>query len=99
MGVAAPAPDPYEDWLQGQGINPGSEEERARFFELYVQDTTGWCGQQFSLSEDERHWITRANEIVEWASMYAASEQAEFLEPIVRLAREIRPMPKSLEIS
>lgn len=91
--------DPFADWLVGQGVNPQSEEERSRFFELFVADTTGWDGQQFSLSEDERHWILKCAEILAWLEVYIMSDaEPVYLETLKRLVAEMRPMPSSLNI-
>lgn len=97
MSIAEPT-DPFEDWLEANGCFQPPEEERARLFGQFVADTTGWDGQQFSLSEDERAWIFRANELIEWVKLYLMAPEDAYMETIKRLAGQLRPMPKSLEI-
>jgi hypothetical protein len=97
MSIAEPT-DPFEDWLRSHAVTPISEEERAKLFNQYVEDTTGWDGQQFSLSEDERAWIIRANELIEWVRLYLMTEEEPYLETVKRLTAQLRPMPSSLNI-
>jgi aminoglycoside phosphotransferase (APT) family kinase protein len=97
MSIAEPT-DPFEDWLEAHGHITPAEDERARLFGQFVADTTGWDGQQFSLSEDERAWIFRANELIEWVKLYIMAPEDAYMESIKRLAAQLRPMPKSLEI-
>lgn len=67
-------------------------------FDAYMMDTTGWDGRQFSLTEDERHWIRRANEVVEWLRLYMVAEDQRFLDSAMRSLAGMRPMPGSLKI-
>lgn len=67
-------------------------------FAAWVQETTGWDGQQFSLTEDERHWIRRANEVIEWLRLYAHTGDQKFLDSALRTLNGIRPLPGSLSI-
>lgn len=67
-------------------------------FEKYVSETTGWDGKQFSLTEDERHWIKRANETIEWLRLYQNAGQQEFLDSALRSLVGLRPLPGSLTI-
>lgn len=97
MSIAEPT-DPFEDWLTAHSATTINEEERGRLFAQFVADTTGWDGQQFSLSEDERAWIFRANELIEWVKLYIMAPEDAYMESIKRLAAQLRPMPKSLEI-
>lgn len=97
MSIAEPT-DPFEDWLRSHSVTPINDEERSKLFGQYVADTTGWDGQQFSLSEDERAWITRANELIEWVKLFVMTGEDPYLETIKRLAAQLRPMPTSLEI-
>lgn len=97
MSIAEPS-DPFADWLREHEVAPINEDERARLFAQYVQDTSGWDGQQFSLSEDERAWIIRANELIEWVRLYAMTEEEPYLDTVKRLVAQLRPMPSSLNI-
>lgn len=67
-------------------------------FEHWVREATGWDGKQFSLTEDERHWITRANETIEWLRLYAHVGNQEFLDSALRSLNGLRPLPGSLTI-
>ena len=97
MSIAEPT-DPFEDWLREHAVTPINEEERGKLFNQYVEATTGWDGQQFSLSEDERAWIIRANELIEWVRLFVMTEEEPYLDTVKRLTAQLRPMPKSLEI-
>lgn len=97
MSIAEPS-DPFADWLREHEVEPINEDERARLFAQYVQDTSGWDGQQFSLSEDERAWIIRANELIEWVRLYVMTEEEPYLDTVKRLVAQLRPMPSSLNI-
>lgn len=65
-------------------------------FGQYILETTGFDGQQFSLTEDERAWITRANEIIEWLRLSALDPRA--LDAAMRCLASLKPMPSSLSI-
>lgn len=67
-------------------------------FERWVVETTGWDGKQFSLTEDERHWITRANETIEWLRLYAHVGDQKFLDSALRSLNGLRPIPGSLTV-
>lgn len=99
MPVATPDRDPFELWCLDNDID---ENDRATAFGRYVEETTGWTGQTFSLSEEERHWITRANEIVEWLRVAAATLEPgahhEAIDAAFRCLTGLKPMPGSLTI-
>lgn len=96
MSSLAEPTDPFEDYCQSLGVH--SEEDKARAFELYVYDSTGWDGQQFSLTEDERHWIIRANECLEWLRLAFAMDSPEAWSAVKTTLAQLRPIPKSLEL-
>lgn len=96
MLVATPDPDPFELWCRDKGIDEADQNEA---FVQYLETTTGWNGQTFSLSEDERHWITRANEIVEWLRLVDLREpDGPALRAALRCLASLKPIPGSLQI-
>ena len=99
MPVETPDRDPFESWCLDHDI---AEAAQASAFGLYVEETTGWTGQTFSLSEDERRWIFCANEIVEWLRVAAGtiepSAQREAIDAAFRCLIGLKPIPNSLTI-
>jgi hypothetical protein len=90
--------DPYEAWCVEHDMDP----EIPEVFAQYMFETTGFDGQQFSLTEDERDWIFHANEIIEWLRMAVMnnteSGHQEALGAAFRLVRQLRPIPPSLTV-
>lgn len=96
MSVAMEEPDPFIEWCHDKGIAP--EAQQAAFAE-YVLETTGFDGMQFSLTEAERAWITRANEVIEWLRLVGPrGDNAPALEAALRCVASLKPMPSSLSI-
>lgn len=96
MSVAMEEPDPFTEWCHDKGIVP--EAQQAAFAE-YILETTGFDGQQFSLTESERAWITRANEVIEWLRLVGPrGENTAALEAALRCLASLKPMPSSLSI-
>ena len=83
-------PDPFLVWCSDHEVSP--EES----FAEYMKETTGFDGQQFSLSEVERWWIFRANEVIEWLRLFAVSEAPEPLDAALKCLESLRPIPASL---
>lgn len=98
MPVITPDPDPFESWCLDNDIDPDDPEA----FGAYIEETTGWTGQTFSLSEEERHWVIRANEIIEWLRIAAATLEPgahhEALDAAFRCLTSLRQIPGSLMI-
>lgn len=82
-------PDPFSRWCQEHDRNV---EDPAAFAE-WVQESTGWDGQQFSLSEDERHWIKRADEIIGWLRQFAITQREEPLLAALRCLNGLKDCP------
>lgn len=95
MSVAAES-DPFIEWCWERGIVLPEAQQVA--FAEYMMETTGFDGQQFSLSEDERWWIFRANEVIEWLRIFAASEAPEPLDAALKCLESLKPIPSSLSI-
>lgn len=91
------ADDPFLAWCWGRGIVLPDAQRAA--FPDYVAETTGFNGQQFSLTEDERWWIFRANEVIEWLRQFATSEAPEPLDAALKCLDGLKPIPPSLTIS
>ncbi len=88
--------DDFERWCADAGIF--SEEEKAAAFGTWIEDTTGWDGTQFSLSESERHWIARAKEVLDWLAIYKVAYQDEMLSAALRALGTVPPFPGSFTI-
>lgn len=86
--------DAFATWCHYHGRDTNDPEA----FEGYMQETTGWNGQQFSLTETERFWIMRANEVVEWLRLYSPSGEQTFLDSALRTLAGMGPIPGSLRI-
>lgn len=86
--------DKFVTWCHFHDRHPDEPASFAR----YIEETTGWDGQQFSLTEAERHWIKRANEVVEWLRLYAHVGDTTFLDSALRTINGLGPMPNSLTI-
>lgn len=86
--------DEFTKWCQDNGIF--DEEGRAAAFPLWVQDSTGWDGTTFSLTETERWWIKEANEVLEWLRLFAMSGTQEALTAAIRCLAQMKPTPNSL---
>lgn len=93
MTMTAPE-DPFIEWCHERGIVLPEAQQVA--FTEYMIDTTGFDGQQFSLSESERAWITRANEVIEWLRLVMDDPRA--LDAALRCVASLKPMPSSLSI-
>jgi hypothetical protein len=94
MAVTTPEPDDFERFCESNNFT--SEEERARAFPIWVADTTGWDGNNFSLTEAERHWIKNAQELIEWLSTYRLTGQPEALAAALLCLANMPPFPGSL---
>ena len=81
-------------------MEEGPWEDPAQF-QNWIEDTTGWDGKTFSLSEDERFWIAGANELIEWLRLSAAepATSQEALQAAFRCLMNLPPMPGSLTVS
>lgn len=90
--------DPFTRWCREHDMDP----EVPEVFAQYMFETTGFDGQQFSLSEDERNWIDHANEVIEWLRLAVAAQSQqthdEALGAAFRLVRQLRPIPSSLTV-
>lgn len=86
--------DSFIAWCNERGYWPS---ERELHFAEYMEETTGWDGQQFSLSEAERHWIGKADEVLDWLRVAAAGSKPA-LEAAFRCLAELQPIPSSLKI-
>lgn len=95
MTVTEPG-DPFEEYCRDNNFT--SEEEISEAFATWILDTTGFDGQQFSLTEDERHWIIRANEVIEWMRTWIMTEHTDALEAAKRCVLNLKPMPGSLSV-
>lgn len=94
MTIMDDSGDAFVTWCHFHEQHPDNPES----FKKYIEETTGWNGQQFSLTEAELHWIKRANEVVEWLRLYAHVGQQEFLDSALRSLNGLRPMPSSLTV-
>ena len=88
--------DPFITWCEDRNIVLPEAQQLA--FGEYMIETTGFDGQQFSLTEDERWWIFRASEVVEWLRIYAMSMTPEPLDAALKCLASLKPMPSSLTI-
>ena len=96
MTMTAPE-DPFIEWCHDKDIYDPDEQQAA--FGQYILETTGFDGQQFSLTEDERAWITRANEVIEWLRLVGPrAENTAALDAALRCLASLKPMPSSLSI-
>lgn len=88
--------DEFTKWCADNGIF--DEEGRAAAFPLWVQDSMGWDGTTFSLTEAERWWIQQAHETLEWLRLYAIGGAANrpALDAAIRCLANMRPIPNSL---
>ena len=88
-------PDAYEKRLARK--RERSEQAQQAAFGQYILETTGFDGQQFSLTEAERAWITRANEVIEWLRLVGPrGDNPHALHAALRCVASLKPMPSSL---
>jgi hypothetical protein len=88
--------DDFDRYCADNGFT--SEDERQRAFPVWIEDTTGWDGTQFSLSESERHWIKNAKEVLDWLGTYGVTGQDEMLHAALRALGSVPPFPGSFTI-
>lgn len=93
MPVLEEPEDPFLKWCHERNYYD-EEAQRAHFGE-WVEETTGYDGKAFSLTEEERHWVFRAKEILDWLRIYALANQPEALEAALRCLPGLAD-PKSL---
>lgn len=74
----------------------GQSSDNPEAFEAYMKATTDWDGREFSLTEDERWWIMRANETIEWLRLYLPTGEQTFLDSALRTLAGMGPIPNSL---
>lgn len=84
--------DPFATWCHFHNQDPDNPEA----FENYVKETTGWDGREFSLTEGERWWIMRANEVIEWLRLYSPSGEQIYLDSALRTLAGMGDIPRSL---
>lgn len=88
--------DPYQEWCLDRGYL--TDQEKAEHFSEYMEETSGWDGKNFSLNESERHWIKRANEVVEWVKHYQLTGQQQALDAALRCLNGFPRLPGSFTI-
>lgn len=88
--------DEFEEWCAHNGHM--TEAEKAEAFALWIEDTTGWDGTQFSLSEAERHWVRAAKDVLDWLATYGVTGSQEMLDAAMRSLGSVPPFPGSLTI-
>lgn len=96
MTTAVDEPDDFERYCADNNFT--SEEERANAFAVWIEDTTGWDGTQFSISESERHWIIRAKDVLDWLATFQATGDETMLKAALRAMGSVPPFPGSLTI-
>lgn len=93
MSVEMEEPDDFERYCADSNFT--SVEEIAQAFATYMQDTAGWDGNTFSLTEDELTWIRRANDVMTWLQTYQLTGNQKFLDAALRSLEGTR-IPGSL---
>lgn len=88
--------DDFERWCAANGHM--TEAEKAEAFAIWIEDTTGWDGTQFSLSEAERHWVLRAKDVLDWLATYQETGDDTMLKAALRAMGSVPPVPRSLTI-